>query len=127
MQAAAKSAAAQTCPTTDTIATRQVKQLLSSLHFSAYHVDITAGGLVLCGGQNTQTSCITLDPGTKTWSNQANIAKRNRHVSWVTTTGQLYLMGGSSGQDDSDQSLFTTEIVGAGQGFSLVGSTGEIR
>ena len=80
---------------------------------------VNLDGLVVCGGEDTKTSCISLSPGAHTWTNYGSIKDRTRHVSWTTRTGELYLMGGA---DDSGE-LSTTEIVGVGPGFSLVRNT----
>ena len=84
---------------------------------SLSRADLIAAGLVLCGGDSapTATSCISWAPGTSTWTTYATIQSRKAHMSWVTKTGQLYLLGGNR----ASGTLSSTEIVGVGPGFSL--------
>ena len=79
--------------------------------------DFISAGLVLCGGESaaTATSCISWAPGTSSWTTYATIQSRKAHMSWVTKTGQLYLLGGNT----ASGTLSSTEIVGVGPGFSL--------
>ena len=55
------------------------------------------------------TSCISLAPGSSTWTSHSTIQSRWGHVSWLAT-GKLYLIGGIG---------TSSEIVGAGAGFTI--------
>ena len=110
------SATARTCRLVP-LATQLVRPLCPALQSVICPADLTAAGLVLCGGESaaTATSCISWAPGTSTWTTYATIQSRKAHMSWVTKTGQLYLLGGNR----ASGTLSSTEIVGVGPGFSL--------
>ena len=112
----ATSAAVQNCRTGD-ITTLQVRQPRPALHCSFSPADLTSAGIVVCGGKyrDTRTSCIVWAPGTSTWTSYATIQSRWGHVSWLTSTGQLVIIGGYNGSSR----LSSTEIVGVGPGFTL--------
>jgi len=77
---------------------------------------VTDAGVILCSGLLTPTSCLRLAAGNSEWEQFATISARFAHTSWVTSTGKLMLLGGTT---DGDNSLTTTEVVGEGPSFSL--------
>ena len=70
-------------------------------------------GLVTCGGEYTETSCIRLpSPGATEWEHYADIGSKAGHTSWTTPSGKLLLLGG--GGRDGLNYLDSTELVGDG-------------
>ena len=109
------SATARTCRLVPN-ATQLVRPLCPALQSFICPADLTAAGLVLCGGYGLPgTSCQTPAPGSTTWTSHATIQHRREHVTWLTNTNQLYLIGG---RDDSGV-LSSSEIIRIGPGFSL--------
>ena len=108
------SVGARTCRTTD-MNTLQVRHRQPRPPCSFSPADLTSAGIVVCGGWSTRTSCLVWAPGTSTWTSYATIQSRWSHVSFLTSTGQLVLLGGW----DESGGLSSTEIVGVGPGFPL--------
>ena len=77
------------------------------------------GSVLICGGRDTPTSCVRLEPGSSGWVHHADISGRWSHTSWIAPSGDLILMGG----DYDGQDLDTTEIVGRGSNFTLARAT----
>jgi len=86
-----------------------------------HSADLTPDGIVVCGGQNTRTSCIVWAPGNSTWTSYVTIQSRSEHETWLTSAGQLVIIGGYNGSSR----LSSTEIVGVGPGFTLQRPTAE--
>jgi hypothetical protein len=80
-----------------------------------HSADFTSAGVVVCGGLFTRTSCLAWAPGTSTWTHYATIQTKFKHVSWLSSTDQLVLIGGNNGSKD----LFSTDIVGVYPGFAF--------
>ena len=110
----ATSAADRTCRSRE-VATLQVRQSRPALQCSFSPADLTPAGIVVCGGIYTRSSCLVWAPGTSNWTSYTTIQSRWAHVSWLTSTGQLVIIGGYNG----GIVLSSTEIVGVGPGFAL--------
>ena len=55
-------------------------------------VDHSMEGLTVCGGYNTQTSCISLSEGV--WANTTTLLQaRVHHSSWASSSGVILLGG----------------------------------
>ena len=98
------------------MATQPVSPAPSPALTALYNADVTDAGVILCGGYYSRTSCLRLAAGNSEWEQFATISARRVHTSWVTSTGKLMLLGGTT---DGDNSLTTTEVVGEGPSFSL--------
>ena len=57
----------------------------------------TQNGDLACGGQLSQTTCVTWSPASGTWTHSHTLRKGEYgRVSWATDSG-VYLIGGSAG------------------------------
>ena len=57
---------------------------LSWLLLTVVATDVTAAGLVTCGGRGGEGDCLLLRPGATSWVHLATISPRSDHVSWLT-------------------------------------------
>merc|ERR1719427_83013 len=85
----------------------------------AHSADLTPAGIVVCGrgNRNTQSSCLVWAPGTSNWTLHATVQSRYDHASWLSSTDQLLLIGGVTGNWSIP--FNSTEVVGGGLGFTL--------
>ena len=78
-------------------------------HYRDRHTVERSG--LLCGGHNTEDTCIQWNPDTGTWEELLTLeVERSYHVSWTPGTGtSTYLMGGYKSEVRRTTTLVTPE------------------